>query len=382
MKIMLCFGTFCHILLLFSNGQIINQGTLVSRIVSTIDPNNRILFTDKDSDFDDEIQKLNSKATGHNSPEISKILSGNNVLKLIKPDTVPCSKSMELFDNFISLWFSADERVQIILVLLQIIKDDTYIDEHKEMFYDFFGMNKEDFLNKDKYNFNELLFNTLRYTMLGNIDISEQKRIVKQINNDIVRSCKKKSEKYNINNVNILTQCINKIISEYSKKDYVWNPEKQELTIIKRKMSCKSNIAIQKEEYQSNELEDYNIKALIDRKSFDTIPSYCIEDAIHLYGCIKNNSLRSGTKYDEFANILLEFLKFLRENCTNPDTFMYDFSLKAEHDDDFETKCSCFTRRLNDLYYQIEKDIESEADNLNNELRAEAKSPGRDPNKF
>lgn len=166
MKIMLCFGTFCHILLLFSNGQIINQGTLVNRIVSTIDPNNRILFTDKDSDFDDEIQKLNSKATGHNSPEISKILSGNNVLKLIKPDTVPCSKSMELFDNFISLWFSTDERVQIILVLLQIIKDDTYIDEHKEMFYDFFGMNKEDFLNKDKYNFNELLFNTLRYTML------------------------------------------------------------------------------------------------------------------------------------------------------------------------------------------------------------------------
>lgn len=382
MKIMLCFGTFCHILLLFSNGQIINQGTLVSRIVSTIDPNNRILFTDKDSDFDDEIQKLNTKATGHNSPEISKILSGNNVLKLIKPDTVPCSKSMELFDNFISLWFSADERVQIILVLLQIIKDDTYIDEHKEMFYDFFGMNKEDFLNKDKYDFNELLFNTLRYTMLGNIDISEQKRIVKQINNDIVRSCKKKSEKYNINNVNILTQYINKIISEYSKKDYVWNPEKQELTIIKRKMSCKSNIAVQKEEYQSNELEDYNIKALIDRKSFDTIPSYCIEDAIHLYGCIKNNSLRSGTKYDEFANILLEFLKFLRENCTNPDTFMYDFSLKAEHDDDFETKCSCFTRRLNDLYYQIEKDIESEADNLNNELRAEAKFPERDPNKF
>lgn len=382
MKIMLCFGTFCHILLLFSNGQIINQGTLVSRIVSTIDPNNRILFTDKDSDFDDEIQKLNTKATGHNSPEISKILSGNNVLKLIKPDTVPCSKSMELFDNFISLWFSADERVQIILVLLQIIKDDTYIDEHKEMFYDFFGMNKEDFLNKDKYNFNELLFNTLRYTMLGNIDISEQKRIVKQINNDIVRSCKKKSEKYNINNVNILTQYINKIISEYSKKDYVWNPEKQELTIIKRKMSCKSNIAVQKEEYQSNELEDYNIKALIDRKSFDTIPSDCIEDAIHLYGCIKNNSLRSGTKYDEFANILLEFLKFLRENCTNPDTFMYDFSLKAEHDDDFETKCSCFTRRLNDLYYQIEKDIESEADNLNNELRAEAKFPERDPNKF
>ena len=382
MKIMLCFGTFCHILLLFSNGQIINQGTLVSRIVSTIDPNNRILFTDKDSDFDDEIQKLNSKATGHNSPEISKILSGNNVLKLIKPDTVPCSKSMELFDNFISLWFSADERVQIILVLLQIIKDDIYIDEHKEMFYDFFGMNKEDFLNKDKYNFNELLFNTLRYTMLGNIDISEQKRIVKQINNDIVRSCKKKSEKYNINNVNILTQYINKIISKYSKKDYVWNPEKQELTIIKRKMSCKSNIAIQQEEYQSNELEDYNIKALIDRKSFDTIPSYCIEDAIHLYGCIKNNSLHSGTKYDEFANILLEFLKFLRENCTNPDTFMYDFSLKAEHDDDFETKCSCFTRRLNDLYYQIEKDIESEADNLNNELRAEAKFPERDPNKF
>lgn len=382
MKIMLCFGTFCHILLLFSNGQIINQGTLVSRIVSTIDPNNRILFTDKDSDFDDEIQKLNTKATGHNSPEISKILSGNNVLKLIKPDTVPCSKSMELFDNFISLWFSADERVQIILVLLQIIKDDTYIDEHKEMFYDFFGMNKEDFLNKDKYNFNELLFNTLRYTMLGNIDISEQKRIVKQINNDIVRGCKKKSEKYNINNVNILTQYINKIISEYSKKDYVWNPEKQELTIIKRKMSCKSNIAVQKEEYQSNELEDYNIKALIDRKSFDTIPSDCIEDAIHLYGCIKNNSLRSGTKYDEFANILLEFLKFLRENCTNPDTFMYDFSLKAEHDDDFETKCSCFTRRLNDLYYQIEKDIESEADNLNNELRAEAKFPERDPNKL
>ena len=250
------------------------------------------------------------------------------------------------------------------------------------MFYDFFGMNKEDFLNKDKYDFNELLFNTLRYTMLGNIDISEQKRIVKQINNDIVRSCKKKSEKYNINNVNILTQYINKIISEYSKKDYVWNPEQQELTIIKRKMSCKSNIAVQKEEYQSNELEDYNIKALIDRKSFDTIPSYCIEDAIHLYGCIKNNSLRSGTKYDEFANILLEFLKFLRENCTNPDTFMYDFSLKAEHDDDFETKCSCFTRRLNDLYYQIEKDIESEADNLNNELRAEAKFPERDPNKF
>lgn len=106
MEIFLCFGVLCHIMLFFSNKRAINnQGVFVSRIVGTIDPYNAILYTDNDNDFDEEIQKLTPNANGHNSSEITRILSGERVLKLEKPDTFSIPQSKEYFINFISPWF-------------------------------------------------------------------------------------------------------------------------------------------------------------------------------------------------------------------------------------------------------------------------------------
>lgn len=390
MEIMLCFGVFCHVMLFFSNKQVINnQGVLVSRIVCCIDPYNTILKTKNEFDCDEEIKKINPEMDGHNSSEISRILSGERLLKLEKPDAFSISKSKELFKKFISTWFNNEAKISMILVLRDIIEKELYIGEHEFIFEEFFGMSKQEFLRQDEYNFYDLMFCALRYTMLGNAGTEKEKSIVKQVNDSIVKNSKNKKGKYNTGEENgffrFLTSYAENVknVADLAKIGYIWNQETLTLKKTSRSVLKISNEVLHKEsEPQTNELEDFNIKALIDRQSFDTIPSYCIEDAIHLYGRIKNNTLREDTKYDTFADKLLEFLKYLKSNCADPENFKNGFSLKSDHENDFEMKVSGFTRELNDLYSQIEKDFQSEIDNQNEDLREKAKMPPQDSDKL
>lgn len=276
--------------------------------------------------------------------------------------------------------------VSMILVLRHIIEEDSNIKEHDLNFKSYFGMYKQEFLSKNEYDFYDLMFCALRYTMLVNTDIKKQKNIVKQVNDSIVKNNKNKKGKYNVGEENVFFKYLKSIadnVDNLEKIGYTWDQETLTLKRTNKSVMQKRNVVLHEEaEPLTNELEDFNIKALIDRESFDTIPSYCIEDAIHLYGRIKNNTLRTGTKYDVFADKLLEFLKYLKINCVNPGNFMNGFSLKPDHENDFEMKMSSYTRELNDLYSQIEKEFQSEIDKQNEELRDKAKMPPQDSDKF
>lgn len=388
MEIALCFGAFCHIMLFFANNRMLsNQYALIGRIVWSIDPYNAILIPKENVDFDDETKRFDPDSYGYDSSEIARILSGERVLKLKKPDTFSISQSKENFIKAISPWFTPEAMVSMILILRHIIEEDSNINNHELNFEGCFGVSKKVFLCKNEYEFYNLMFCALRYTTSVNMDT--EKDIVKKINDSIVKNSKNKKRKYTMSEGNEFFEYLTsftenvKNVAELAKTGYVWNQETLTLKNLNKSVKKKSNEVLHKEsEPLTNELEDFNIKALIDRKSFDAIPSYCIEDAINLYGRIKNNTLRTGTKYDIFADILLEFLKYLKSNCVDPGNFMNGFLLKSDHENDFEMKLSSFTRELNDLYSQIEKDFQSEIDKQNEELIDKAKMPPQDSDKF
>ena len=175
MKKLLCFCTICNTMIIAAGPQKI-QGKIVSRYVSIIDPHNEILQADRKGNEASLEEKEVTGIKGYDAATISKIVNGKIILKLsgLKiPDNYD-DKTIDNLKNVASSWFTEENKRLLIVALRDIIKEDTYIDCHEASFKKYFGMTKEEFLNKEHYDFWELMVQVLFYTILTGIDIGTQ----------------------------------------------------------------------------------------------------------------------------------------------------------------------------------------------------------------
>ena len=171
MKELLCFCAVCNMMIALTSQKNF-QGKLVSQYVNIIDPNNKILRADRNATESSAKEKEATGIEGYDASTISKIVNGKTILKLSNI-TIPETYNSDMENNFkkaASSWFTEENKSVLVIALLEIIKKDTYIDERKDSFKKFFGMTKDEFLNKGKYSFWELMVQVLFYTTLSGID--------------------------------------------------------------------------------------------------------------------------------------------------------------------------------------------------------------------
>lgn len=222
MKKLLCFCVVCNMMIAATSQKNI-QGKFVSQYVNIIDPNNKILRPDRKATESSAKEKEVTGIKGFDASTISKIVSGQTILKLSNiaiPETYNSDIENRL-KKVASSWFTEENKSVLTVALLEVIKEDTYIDEHKDSFKKFFGMTKEEFLNKGTYSFWELMVQVLFYTTLSGIDKDTQGKYLFD---------NKDSSK--INN-KIFKEYISGVENRYTESIYTWDTNTATLTIKK-----------------------------------------------------------------------------------------------------------------------------------------------------
>ncbi|MBD5104648.1 MAG: hypothetical protein HDT47_07275, partial [Ruminococcaceae bacterium] len=189
----LCFGTFAKALNLFRTEDI-SQKEFIAKMVKVIDPKNLCICSDRHT---------NKESVG-NGPIVAKLLKCEYNFKF-SDNTDSRSKLLnELEENEKHTIQNISSELKsavcnyvvdrakpfIIFALLNIIAEDKYIDgENKTAFKKYFGMNKQEFLQKSEYNFSDFLSRALLYTTLGGINNEKGKNCIDSITEDFVNNC-------------------------------------------------------------------------------------------------------------------------------------------------------------------------------------------------
>jgi len=195
----LCFGTLLKILNLCRKN--INQAPFVSKFILLIDPfNSCTRYADASNHFSGD------------EHVISKLLSCTINFTPANRTQVAKSSSDEIIADFsskISPFIGEFYKPKIIFSLLEIIDSDTSIDtENKYTFKEYFGVEKQELLHQDEYDFCDLISRALLYTACTSIT--------------------NKNGKSHINS--ITPDWMNKIYKRYSNQIH-WNDHLQVLTL-------------------------------------------------------------------------------------------------------------------------------------------------------
>lgn len=118
-------------------------------------------------------------------------------------------------------------------------------------------------------------------------------------------------------------------------------------------------------------VEGFGIVSFINRDSLDSIPAYCIEDAIDFIGHIKYEHEKCPDKHEDsnqliitFADTLLEYIRLLKNNSDTADIRYDGFKLSSESDSDFENTALDYLKQLRELHQSILVHADNESDEL------------------
>lgn len=231
MNLILCFGVVCHLMLIFANkNKLFSQGRLVSRYISYVDGDNILLRCDKEGNEDDQIKEYvaNEKATGHDASSISKIMTGKKLFYLSNNsivDTICISDAADLFRKYAASWFSDEDKCLLILSILEIIKNDEFINKpESKSFGKFIDQSSNELV------FSDFMIRILLYTAHNNIDENKQLKCVKAISQSMKKLSGK--ERYSMKNETILTKHIKNVKDKYTSNTYTWDNNTQTFKFI------------------------------------------------------------------------------------------------------------------------------------------------------
>ena len=219
MELPVCVGTVCQMMVLLGYGK--NQADLIGEYVSCIDAKNTIRIFPKPDEADDGIK--------YDSSAASRILSGDQLLALTSEDViknVDIQEAAELFDKKMESFIPPKNRPLLMLSLLEMIKNDGYINGHfREIFGDYFCNNS--------YYYPEFMIRILLYSVDNRIPTKrKEKKLVKEIKNNINET---------EGGLNVYDLLLEEVKKKYPKELDSWNSQAQYLKIRKSKLPIDSS---------------------------------------------------------------------------------------------------------------------------------------------
>ena len=160
------------------------QSKLVSKYIACVNPENVVCKSDK-------VNKKNTNETFNgDSSRISKIMSGEEILKLDETPEKYCNNLMESIKHFNEAFgecFSQKAKQILILSILELIENFKYCADDV-FFKTIFMMTKEDFLRQKRFVFPEVMIRTLLYTVYNAYDnADEYRKYANQLHKNIKR---------------------------------------------------------------------------------------------------------------------------------------------------------------------------------------------------
>lgn len=205
----LCFGSFATVLACCRQDIHINQQSFISKLVKAVDPKSTYL------DDKSAVSKLLmcQKNFSFADKEKAKRPILDTVIRELETEVTP--------------FIEEDKKAKVILTLLGIIQNDSYIDTEKQQtFKMYFGMDKQELFHQSEFILSDFLGRVLLYTVCGNIDNTEN-----EINKDSIKE--------------IISDYISNIAKPYM-NDYQWDMSTQTLTLSFIKIYNIFNIAMSK----------------------------------------------------------------------------------------------------------------------------------------
>lgn len=193
----LCFGTFAHVLQLCKL-KTVSDPILVGTMTRTIDPDCQYINRDNAT----AVSRL-LKCTGNlSSGNIENYGIGvtkkpgeslSRVLQLAP--TADTSQIRQVFSEMVVSLLSVDMHMQIVLALLDIVEQDTTLDDgsangKKLSFEKYVGTTKNDLLMQSEYDLSDLLAVLFHYTVAAGVTNTIGRECVKSITLDYINSLK------------------------------------------------------------------------------------------------------------------------------------------------------------------------------------------------
>ena len=233
MKKLLCFCAICNIMIIAAESQT-TQGKIVGQYVNIIDPYNGILRPDRKSNEASLDEKEVTGIKGFDASTISKIVNGKIILKLSGLNILDDydNNTINNLKKVASSWFTEENKRLLTITILDIIKEDTFINEHNISFTKFFKSTKEQFLNKESYDFWELMVQSLFYTTRSDIDINTQNEYL--FDND----------ESNKNIKDTFKNYIQQVKKQYPENIYSWDEKAATLVVKKADKTAENDLII------------------------------------------------------------------------------------------------------------------------------------------
>lgn len=288
----LCFGSFATVLACCRQNIHIHQQSFISKLVKTVDP---------ESTYPDDksaVSKLLNcqKNFSFADKEDAKRPALDSVIKKLEAEVTP--------------FIEEDKKAKVILTLLGIIQNDSYIDTEKQQtFKIYFGIDKQELFHQSELILSDFLGRVLLYTVCGNIDNTEN-----QINKNSIKE--------------IVSDYISNIAKPYM-NDYQWNTDTQTLTLSFVKMFNIFNTAMLN--YQIKELiiknpiasacSDYSWMHKINSPWVDKCDSFNEFVDHNIIVPFEQSTDRTGImlkKIKQFTSVLTEYSSFLRSTMPPP----------------------------------------------------------------
>lgn len=127
-------------------------------------------------------------------------------------------------------------------------------------------------------------------------------------------------------------------------------------------------------------VQGFPIKSFIERDPSDSLPAYCIRDALSFWGQVntqrnhENDPDRTAGVYQkiiEFIDTLEKYLRFLKQSSASPDTFPEWFRPVKSSGNKFETMSNDYRRHLKSLFQTIYSELEQEVKKCSESQRDE-----------
>lgn len=208
-----------------------SQGTLVSRYVSYVDKNSKLLIADKKGNEDKEVERICNNFSsrkgdkGHNAAEISRIMTGKSLFNLsINVNSISVIESAKLFnDNMSSLFFDEDKP----LLMLSLLDIFNYDEKNRNNLRESFAESIEG----EGISFPRFMIELLLLSAENIVSHKEQRDCLETIAASHITKSRKKNN-YLLDNSPILKAHIDTVQKKYSGGTYTWDKNSQTLRII------------------------------------------------------------------------------------------------------------------------------------------------------
>ena len=231
MEIKLCFSVVCYIMLYLANDKDnLTQGELVAKYIACIDSKNSILNSCYNEKLQSEI-----KRGDFDDIKISKIMSGARYVSFesnLNMRIENISNSVNKFEKYISNCFTSNEKILLILLILDLINSQIKVNSSAEgLFYDIFKKNFKDFINQNSFCFSDMMIKILIYITSNAFKNQACKKYTEELHKEIST---KGNNSYSTEDGNCIVKYIKKFESSVCMDDYYWDFETQTLTFINK----------------------------------------------------------------------------------------------------------------------------------------------------